>query len=1540
MSCIYDYGDKEYNIIELTKEYYKSKSPLTNTNIFSESERFDNNFKILDNELKNKGIYLNLPNTEFSQITDFITKEQPLFFKSINEESRNRLAPEYIRENRIVKFIEEKLEEDSYPSLSNVKVQQSKDLALLKKMFPDKDDKILQYYLDEILDIITIEEKTKDLGIGIHKLIESVINNNGVSSSEYNSIFNELYEKNKELLIDQKEEWKNKLNKIVLNVFDHISKLGSPISEIVLITDNVIKLKGSIDIVVLTESGDAHIFDIKVSKNHYSDWDSAKVLTLDWQLSLYRQLLGQHIKINNTTLNVIPIKVGKTIDGKLDPSNLSFTGVVNRSASNPDLQINGSFHKLSEKIIPSKTIVSYDNERKDEIISDLNIIFPDYKIRTSNEKTDVESIVEIAKKRGKWEWSHDIKNNSLIQKDKITVNKLNLDGTLRSEEDIEKEFRQKIQYYVDHIKSIENRNVVQLRDALVQAVNDPQRNPIELSSQGKKIMVNKVMKDYINGDYEVVQDIEEASALGIILLRNKKSNEYIVITVSANNQKAKYNEELTFGDVEYTKAFLFIDKFYSELDMDYRAIQDVIVYNLEGKQLYYSELDKAFNNYQKLLNKNHLKSNLKNHHLTSALKNSLNVLKSTYRSYSGSDKESVENIFKSFEESFDSITYEKLIEARNKMIRTFPELGKRTMNPELAFSDEKEYIFSLLQTAILFKSNQIPQGDFTGMKNWGIYFSDFKSLVSSLYTHDQEEYDKREKKILGIIGGLKTITPDKVSSKDLQNINQIISNSNSQIRQLLTKESSIIRSLTKDYFSGINYTTTSMNWVGDARSQFKNLFETEGSDISNRLRTKNPYVFDSKNALNDSERSYLKNILFEIQKYMLNLHSKEIEGLDPNSIESLMKNEKIAKAINEGTYFSIPLIRSEQIDRNKKYLEGFNEIKNTVKDRFGEIYDFLDPRELSELDLKNIKDIQEGYFEMYDVYSNQSESFKIEMINKNGIDYYDLNLDTIAHRVAFSKIRKNILDQRLPIINAYIWWMKLYAGKQNKDISKELEYVKNQLKLAAYDEPIVEEEFEDVVSMTSLVKRLTTVGMLAFRPVLMVKEFSIGMFKGASLAATQIYGKDQFDIKSLSEAIGKMLSIDNKFSQEWNLIDMINNYYGFANMDINTVSKKFQSNRRGLFMGLNRWMYASNTIPDYYNRLSLFLAKMIHDGSYEAHSLDDKKMIKYDPKKDKRFSYYFENREKYKNKSNKYIPSPKDEKYNSQRNLYNLLISELNKERVGTGREIYEDDEIVDQAYSEKERTSFKSFTDTAYGYYDKDSQAQWHNTTFGIVFLQFMQFWPGKMHMWFGKPVGTKESKISIDQSPMGRFTQKITKDKEGNPVKWYRKPIYNHEDDSEIIGFDEVTENTGDPVIVWEGNPQEGLMYSILYTIQDIFKGNFNEAFSNTDRLNRVYFALADTLLMMLIFGTIKALFDAFVEENGSEGIAGNTAQFMSSVSKKVLSEANMYENTLGAIKTEPAFVSYSTRVANDVLDVINGDKEINNALSRNIRMFEFLD
>jgi len=67
---------------------------------------------------------------------------------------------------------------------------------------------------------------------------------------------------------------------------------------------------------------------------------------------------------------------------------------------------------------------------------------------------------------------------------------------------------------------------------------------------------------------------------------------------------------------------------------------------------------------------------------------------------------------------------------------------------------------------------------------------------------------------------------------------------------------------------------------------------------------------------------------------------------------------------------------------------------------------------------------------------------------------------------------------------------------------------------------------------------------------------------------------------------------------------------------------------------------------------------------------------------------------------------------------------------------------------------------------------------------------------------------------------------------------------------------------------------------------------------------FGLADTVFMMIILGIFKAIFDATIAETGGESISGNTAVFAANVNKKVLSEANVWKNTLGAIKTEPVF------------------------------------
>ena len=189
-----------------------------------------------------------------------------------------------------------------------------------------------------------------------------------------------------------------------------------------------------------------------------------------------------------------------------------------------------------------------------------------------------------------------------------------------------------------------------------------------------------------------------------------------------------------------------------------------------------------------------------------------------------------------------------------------------------------------------------------------------------------------------------------------------------------------------------------------------------------------------------------------------------------------------------------------------------------------------------------------------------------------------------------------------------------------------------------------------------------------------------------------------------------------------NLIQKLNQFYRIANMDIGGMSTKVQHDRHGIMRGINRWLFATSTAGDYYNRMSLMLAKMISEGSYNAHSMKDNELV-YDPTKDKRFEYYFQNRDKHKNEKGEFINAKGDVKFNEQRTRYNLLISEINKESEISGNKRLTEADLVDKAYSIKERNSIKAFSDNMYGSYDKDTQNHFNNTLVGIAMMQFLTF-------------------------------------------------------------------------------------------------------------------------------------------------------------------------------------------------------------------------
>ena len=67
--------------------------------------------------------------------------------------------------------------------------------------------------------------------------------------------------------------------------------------------------------------------------------------------------------------------------------------------------------------------------------------------------------------------------------------------------------------------------------------------------------------------------------------------------------------------------------------------------------------------------------------------------------------------------------------------------------------------------------------------------------------------------------------------------------------------------------------------------------------------------------------------------------------------------------------------------------------------------------------------------------------------------------------------------------------------------------------------------------------------------------------------------------------------------------------------------------------------------------MTIFIARLIHEGAYDAYSLDENNVIQYDMKKDKRFEILF--------KDNVSKDSPE---YKKALSRYISLIQELNKD--------------------------------------------------------------------------------------------------------------------------------------------------------------------------------------------------------------------------------------------------------------------------------------
>jgi hypothetical protein len=491
----------------------------------------------------------------------------------------------------------------------------------------------------------------------------------------------------------------------------------------------------------------------------------------------------------------------------------------------------GMLFKIANKFIPDSIKLETNPDRELRLINTLVSLLPKYKIRTTRREYHREKLVEDILKQAyftvnKADLDQFVTENPLDEDSPITAksNRIAIKNfTSFTEAEKVKKAGDIADQFLSFLDNKDNRNVIQLKSAITVAINAGNANKLELSSENQQKQARHALQPYLNGQYAVIESVSELDSLGIILLRNTSSGQIIPIAITANNFLSKYDNKYTYLDAEYFKVFAVLNEMYDDLKLNLNKIQDIVILDVDQGVSKQRNIREAFSDFQEVAAKQNYQIRInKDSDLPEFKDVVFKAINGVLRTYDSEEKESVYNLFANIRGNMLDAPLEDL-RAAEKGLRELFGLGEKTFNSAVDFKRPAEYLYALVKSLILTRYGIVPEGDVTGLRDYAIKYQDFFGVLKAFYSDNLDEYNKEQEKILGIIGGLKTTTPDKIASKDLFTINGIITGSISLMRHEIDKLGSQVHGDTTEYYADIHYTQLEQQMIGDYRKHFNPL---------------------------------------------------------------------------------------------------------------------------------------------------------------------------------------------------------------------------------------------------------------------------------------------------------------------------------------------------------------------------------------------------------------------------------------------------------------------------------------------------------------------------------------------------------------------------------------------------------------------------------------------------------------------------------------------------------------------------------------------
>ena len=1169
------------------------------------------------------------------------------------------------------------------------------------------------------------------------------------------------------------------------------------------------KLVGKMDMVVIYQSeGETKmaIIDFKASPQKYQDFDSTKTLTFNYQLAIYRRIL-QRMGIAHTmekTLHCAPIQM-KGFKWDFDKSRVDVEGITFEPSSmlieldaSRSLHNDGFYKRLEENI---SKIFSHQDDivdmSTDEIVQTTeewaSEVFGRY--GTSQSLDSVEVVEQISKDlktddSGRWLYQSNPRKSPRILPDSITTKESAIKYLL----DERKGAKKYLQDRTIHIRnSLKNRS---REDILAMSGMYQDEN------QASQRWVNDTLVRYTNERYRVLED--EAfdpilESYGIILVRNTLNNQIDVIKLSSERDldwKLDFGQNKSILGNYISDGQAQADPLYKEMDATRGNVELMIaakvinsmpslfaangarlgrIQVIAGNDGYAANNDTIEYNFRKLheLSKSKDKNNLQ--YGKSDVERSIKMASFVdlaredllnIQAEGNNRNADIVSFISIFDDALDdaNLMRQRISDLIHKIDEVYPSLKNGYI---IDVYDDEKYPIQRLYADLNIALGELSGINFQQQVRDGAKYWRGNVLSAAFYNG---------------INGNQTDNPGNFESTALNQISALVANAFQNVRSRVNAFYTKTNKEYKAYAGGLL-----------ERPKWGNFYDTS---VKGDVVFKNPF---KDTTLTEKERNYLKFVLLEITKIR---RPKDDITMD-NLADFLDKSPFLLKApitrkmssdqarnLDSQTYGGIEI--GSMFKNSLKALNGvFNkesrkELSDKVESDFNQAkyQELQNTNDAVSLNWDYVNNFNQGE----DQYTRQSA-----IDGLGGLEGVETDLDVILMKFKYAEESTKEMKKVMPLVKSIAFHISNQGILQNKMFKNDLKFVADYVRMKIRSEQsrndlgVLNKVFAQTMKVTSLMA-------LGFN----VKQYYQhieGFFRNLVLIAKKMGNPKAYTFKNFKDAW--LFVVKDAWAGENSLGEYMNREYGLNDMDMNVYSERLTHGQS--FWQRAAFYFASR--PDYFNRMTIFVANMKADGVFDAHRMEDGRMV-YDFNKDKRFQRLINN-----DRSNQ-------AEYDKELGLYIAMAKEMeaNETEYPDGTKFKfeaptKDGKIkpLPRAYTTKQSESVISVCDATYGFYSHEKKSMIQQHTFGRLFMQMATYLSSKKNSYFS-------GRIQNQDGEYVHYTEmKPDENGEMKPVKYYYKMDENG-------NFIPTTEETNLPMYVWKGRPHEGMAITLGHVIRDL--------------------------------------------------------------------------------------------------------------------------